>query len=66
MPSNEVTVIKGPIVPRGKEIDFLEYAYQGNIIYYVRLTDGLIVTKPDDYPKKVEVEKSDNIPQKAL
>jgi len=57
MPSNEIKVIKAPMVPRGKEKDFLEYAYQDNIVYYVRLADGLIVTKPDDFPKEVEVEE---------
>ena len=44
-----VKVIKSPIV-RTQEGDFLEHAYQDTIIYYVRLSNGIVITKPEDFP----------------
>jgi len=58
MSSNEVKVIKSPVVPlRGDRRDFIEYAYRDEVIYYVRLSNGLIATKPDDFVNKIEVEE---------
>jgi hypothetical protein len=50
MPSEVgIKVIKSPIV-RTHEGDFLEYAYQDTIVYYVRLSNGVVVTRPEDFP----------------
>lgn len=58
MSSNEVTVIKSPVVPsRGDRRDFIEYAYRDRVIYYIRLSNGLIATKPEDFVNKVEVKE---------
>jgi hypothetical protein len=59
MPSeSEIKVIKSPIM-RTQEGDFLEYAYQDNVIYYVRLSNGVVVTRPEDFPTdKPESEDS--------
>ena len=55
MSSNEIKIIKSPtVLPQGEREDYLEYTYQSKIIYYVHLSNGLIATKPDDFPDKVE------------
>jgi len=56
MPSKiGIKVVKMPIV-RTQERDF-EYAYQSRIIYYVRLSNGIVVNKPEDFPNNIEEDK---------
>jgi hypothetical protein len=50
MPSESgIKVVKSPVT-RTEEGDFLEYAYQDTVIYYVRLSNGTVATKPEDFP----------------
>jgi hypothetical protein len=54
MPSeNGVKIIKSPIV-QTQEGGFLEHAYQDTIIYYVRLSNGIVITRPEDFPTNKE------------
>ena len=58
MSSDEIKVIKSPNVSlRENGEDFMEHAYRGRIIYYVRLSNGLIATKPDDFFNEVEAKE---------
>ena len=60
MPSESgIKVTKSPIVPT-QEGDFLEYAYQDTIIYYVRLSNGVVITRPEDFPTDKE-ENEDSL-----
>ena len=64
MPSeSEVKVIKSPIA-RTQEGDSLEHAYQGTIIYYVRLSNGIVITRPEDFPTNKE-ENEDSLASEA-
>jgi len=60
MPSESgIKVIKSPIV-RTQEGSFLEHAYQDTIIYYVRLSNGIVITRPEDFPTNKE-ENEDSL-----
>jgi hypothetical protein len=75
MPSESgIKVIKSPIV-RTQEGDFLEYAYQDTVVYYVRLSNGIVVTRPEDFPadqrenegsSDSEMEKRDKICEETV
>jgi len=49
MSKEKITVIKSPIVPMP---DFGEgtIIYSDQVVYYVQLPNGILVTKPEDFP----------------
>lgn len=49
MKENEIKVIKSPIVPSDK-LDESIVISSNEFTYYVRLSSGVIVTKPEDFP----------------
>lgn len=51
--SDKITVVKKPIV-RAVEGDSSEYSFQDRIIYYVRLSNGMVITNPSDFPNDLE------------
>ncbi len=51
MSQTKVEVIKSPIPPIPKSDSC--YDRTNDIIYYVRLSNGIIVTKPEDFPKEL-------------
>jgi hypothetical protein len=55
MPRNEVTVVKSPVAPVTVPEDTV--AYGTELTYYVRLSDGMIVTRPEDFPTDEEKEE---------
>ena len=55
MPRNEVTVVKSPVAPVNIPEDAV--AYGNELTYYVRLSDGIIVTRPQDFPTDEEKEE---------
>lgn len=57
---NEIKIVKEPIVRTGEQ-DFLEYAYRDRIVYCVRLSNGMVVTKPEDFPTDVEENKKSSL-----
>jgi len=59
MPSEvKVVVIKSPIAPVFIP-DHGSTAYADRIVYYIKLSDGLVATRPEDFPNKSEKEKED-------
>lgn len=55
MSEEKISVIKSPVVPMP---DFSEEPdYEDHLVYYVYLSNGLIVTKPDDFP----ADKKDHV-----
>ena len=57
MPENEITVVKSPVAPVYVP-DEDRVIYSNELTYYVRLSNGMIATKPEDFPddKKDEEE----------
>lgn len=49
MPKNEITVVKSPI----SQVELTDGdigACSNELTYYVRLSNGMIATKPEDFP----------------
>lgn len=56
-PKVKVEVIKSPIAPvRVPNHD--SAAYSDRVIYYVKLSNGLVATRPEDFPNKSEKKDS--------
>ena len=57
MPSKvEVTVTKSPIAPICIP-DYDSAAFSDRVVYYVRLSNGLVATRPEDFPNKSEKKR---------
>ena len=59
VPESEIKVIKSPIVPLDIP-DKDRVIYSNEFTYYVRLSSGIIATKPEDFPDdeyEMEVEE---------
>lgn len=57
----KITLIKSPLVP----MDFLDEGrvnYDNQVTYSVRLSNGIIVTRPEEFPKE---EEKANLPEIA-
>jgi hypothetical protein len=60
----QVRVIKSPLVPSGgNREEILENEYRDEVIYHVRLSNGLIVTRPDDFLNDVEEKGEEELTQ---
>jgi len=55
MSNDKITVIKSPMVPTSTFDDSADYI--NRVAYYIRLSNGLIVSGPDDFPNENEIEK---------
>lgn len=67
MPEAKIKVIKSPIAPMP---DFVEDAtvYSDQLIYYVHLANGIIATKPEDFPsndQKITRKRSEIKPEES-
>jgi hypothetical protein len=49
MPQNEIRIIKSPVVPLYAP-DEERIISSNELTYYVRLSNGVIATKPEDFP----------------
>jgi hypothetical protein len=53
---NEIKVVKSPVVPLDMPDESMA-TFSNQFTYYVRLSTGIIVTKPEDFPdNEYEVE----------
>jgi hypothetical protein len=55
MSENEIRVIKSPIVPT-PGADENTVIPENKVVYYIRLNNGMVVTKPEDFPNGPETE----------
>lgn len=56
MPKNKITRIKSPIAPMNLS-DEDTVIYGNQVTYSIRLSNGMIVSKPDDFPNEDIDEK---------
>jgi hypothetical protein len=55
MSENKIRVIKSPIVPTpGADKNIV--MPENKVVYYIRLNNGMAVTKPEDFPNDPETE----------
>lgn len=67
MSEEEISVIKSPVAPMPDSSE--ETFYEDHLVYYVYLSNGLVATKPDDFPvdvkknsvKKIKQDEQENI-----
>jgi hypothetical protein len=55
MSENEIRVIKSPIVPTPGADENIVIP-ENKVVYYIRLNNGMAVTKPEDFPNGPETE----------
>jgi hypothetical protein len=55
MSENEIRVIKSPIVPTPGADENIVIP-ENKVVYYIRLNNGMVVTKPEDFPNGPETE----------
>ena len=53
MSQAKIKVIKSPISPVHTP-DYDSVIYANKVVYFIRLSNGLIATRPDDFPKDSE------------
>jgi hypothetical protein len=58
MSNDKIIVIKSPLVPKSK-IDDGAITYDNQVTYTVRLANGMVVARPEDYPENLK-EKIEN------
>jgi hypothetical protein len=51
MAQNKITIVKSPVVPMNLPDEFM-VTYGNQITYSVRLSNGMIVSRPEDFPNK--------------
>jgi len=56
MPKERVKVIRSPILPGLVSCDD-SMTYSNSVVYYVKLSNGLIATRPEDFPENSEKKK---------
>lgn len=57
MPSEvKVEVTRSPISPI-RIADYDSAAFSDRVVYYVRLSNGFVATRPEDFPNKSEKKK---------
>jgi hypothetical protein len=55
MSEKEIRVIKSPIVPTPGADENIVIP-ENKVVYYIRLNNGMVVTKPEDFPNGPETE----------
>jgi UDP-N-acetylmuramoylalanine-D-glutamate ligase len=56
MSEEEIVVVKSPIVPTTKQTKLYvaqaeeEISYENQVVYSVRLSNGMVITGPDGFP----------------
>lgn len=55
MSENEIRVIKSPIVPTPGADENIVIP-ENKVVYCIRLNNGMVVTKPEDFPNGPETE----------
>jgi hypothetical protein len=61
MPSDtKIEVIKAPI-PRITMRESESASYANRVIYYIKLSNGLVITKPEDFPENTEKKKEKSL-----
>lgn len=63
MTENRITVIKSPIVPFIPSVEG-KVTYWNQATYSVRLTNGMVVTRPEEFPDAHETQG--NLPRKEV
>jgi len=49
MAQNKITIVKSPLVPWNLPDEFM-FTYGNHVTYSVRLSNGMIVSRPEDFP----------------